>query len=355
MVYLFYVIYSCSILAILSKYKCAKYVELIIFSLPVILIWIFIIGGQYYVGTDYPSYLSLFDGKDLWRMESSGEWFFVCFIKSLNSLGLYGQSLFFIVAAFEVFLLLFFGEKLFTTKYLFIFFFIFITYSSAFNNQMNGLRQYVATYLFSLSVLFLVEKRYILCFLFLVFAAGWHASVIILPIFLLIFYWLKNVYNKKFFYLVLLLSILFLFVFKDEWLFSFMHLSGFYDQYLTNDYVQEVGILNKITKFINLPIIAYSIYKSDRYDLNVYLKNVYAIGVYAYCIYVVCLASTIMNRLGMYFTILTCLPITYLLIFLYRRKSIFFWFIVLYLFLIYALKVTAFASGEYTYRSVFFH
>lgn len=340
---------------ILSKYKRAKYSELIIFSIPVIFVWIFIIGGQYYVGTDYPTYLSLFDGKELWRMEDSGEWFFVCFVKGLNSIGLHGQNLFFIVAAFEVLLLLFLGRKLSTSKYLFIFFFVFIAYSSVFNNQMNGLRQYVATYLFSLAVPFLMEKRYMLCLLFLVFAAGWHASAIILPIVLLLFYKLRNVYNKKFFYCILLLSILFLLFFKEKWLFSFMSLSGFYDQYLTNEYVQEVGMMNKVTKFINVPIIAYSIYKSDKFNLNVFSRNMYTIGLYAYCIYISCLASTIMNRFGMYFTILACIPVVYLLIYLYKRKNIFFWFIILYLFSIYALKVTVFATGEYAYESVFFH
>ena len=355
MVYLLYIIFSCSILAILSGYKSVKYVELIIFSIPIILVWIFIIGGQYYVGTDYPSYLVLFEGENLWRMEGSGEWFFVCFVKGLNYLGLYGQDLFFIVAAFEIFLLLFFGEKLFTTKYLFIFFFVFIAYSSVFHNQMNGLRQYVATYLFSLAVLFLMERRYMLCLLFLVFAGGWHASVMLLPIILLFFYWLRNVYNKRFFYYIVLLSLLFLLVFKEKWLFSFMSLSGFYDQYLTSEYVQEVGLINKITKFVNVPIVVYSIYKSDKYKLNVFLRNIYTISVLSYCVYISCLASTIMNRFGMYFSILACIPVVILLIYLYREKNILFWFIILYLFLIYALKVTIFAVGEYAYESVFFH
>lgn len=355
MVYLLYLIYSCSIFAKLSQYKDTKYIELVFFSLPVILIWVFIIGGQYYVGTDYPEYLTLFDGNNLWRMENSGEWFFVFFVKGLNYLGLHGQDLFFIVAAFEVFLLLFLGKELFTTKYLFIFFFVFIAYSSVFNNQMNGLRQYVATYLFSLSVLFLIKKRYMLCLFFLVFAAGWHVSAIILPIVLLLFFGLRNVYNKSFLYYILLFSVLFLFIFKEDWLFSFMSLTGFYDQYLTNGYVQEIGAMNKVTKFINLPIIVYSIYKSNKYELNIFSKNMYVVGVCAYCIYLSCLASTIMNRIGMYFTILTCIPVVYLLIYLYRKKSILFWFIVLYLFLIYSLKVTVFASGEYTYKSIFFH
>lgn len=355
MVYLLYLIYSCSIFAILSRYKSTRYAKLLIFSIPVILVWIFIIGGQYYVGTDYPSYLVLFEGKDLWRMEGVGEWFFVSFVKGLNYLGLHGQDLFFIVAAFEVLLLLFFGKKLFTTKYLFIFFFVFIAYSSVFNNQMNGLRQYVATYLFSLATIFLMEKRYMLCLLFLVFARGWHASAILLPIILLFFYWLRNIYNKKFFYCIVSFSLLFLLVFKEEWLFSFMSLSGFYDQYLTNEYVQELGLMSKITKFVNIPIIIYSIYKIDEYELNSFLKKMYSIGLFSYCIYLSCLASTIMNRMGMYFTILACIPLVFLLIHLYRKKSMLFWFIILYLLLPYALKVTVFATGEYAYESVFFH
>lgn len=354
MVYLLYIIYSCSILSILNRYKNTKYSELVFFSIPVIIVWIFIIGGQYYVGTDYRSYLDLFEGNGLWRNEDLGEWFFTSFVKKFNYIGLHGQDLFFIVASFEVLLLLYIGRKLFSTKYLFIFFFIFIAYSSVFNNQMNGLRQYVATYLFSIAVIFLIEKRYMLCILFLVLAGGWHASVLILPIVLLFFYSLRNIYNKKFFYCIVLFSLIFLLIFKEEWLFLFMQYTGFYDQYITSDYVEKVGFIGKLTKFINVPIILFSIYKSDEYDLDNYSKNMYTIGVFSYCIYISCLASTLTNRFGIYFTILSCIPVVNILIYLFKRKNILFWLIILYLFTVYALKVTIFATGEYKYESIFF-
>ena len=59
MVYLLFAVCSYLYLLLLSKYKEVGYKTVIVFSLPVIFAWVLIIGSQYYVGTDYPTYLSL--------------------------------------------------------------------------------------------------------------------------------------------------------------------------------------------------------------------------------------------------------------------------------------------------------
>ncbi len=69
MVYLLFAVCSYLYLLLLSKYKEVGYKTVIVFSLPVIFAWVLIIGSQYYVGTDYPTYLSLFKNIDSAKMK----------------------------------------------------------------------------------------------------------------------------------------------------------------------------------------------------------------------------------------------------------------------------------------------
>ena len=70
-----------------------------------IIAWVLIIGSQYYVGTDYPTYLSLFKNIDSAKNEDT-EFGFVYFVYLCNYLGFYGQDLFFIIAFFWILSLL---------------------------------------------------------------------------------------------------------------------------------------------------------------------------------------------------------------------------------------------------------
>ena len=148
-------------LLLLSKYKEVGYKTVIVFSLPVIFAWVLIIGSQYYVGTDYPTYLSLFKNIDSAKNEDT-EFGFVYFVYLCNYLGFYGQDLFFIIAFFWILSLLQISRTITTSKYVFIFVFVFVTVSTVFNNQMNGVRQYVAVYFFTSSVLYMLNKKYVL-------------------------------------------------------------------------------------------------------------------------------------------------------------------------------------------------
>lgn len=359
MVYLLYTLYSTISLSILSKYREANYKKLIFVAAPMIFAWILIVGGQYDVGTDYHSYMHIFYGYGLERTQESGEVGFVHFVKLCNSIGLRGQDLFFIISVFWVFSLLYFSKRIVSSKYVFIFIFVFITFSTTFNNQMNGIRQYVATYFFTFCVLFLLDRKYILSILFFLLARSWHASALILIPVLILFLAFKNTNNKKVFYILVVLSIVFNQLFKEEWLFPILLSIGFYDQYVGKDYVQEIEFINKLTKIINVPIVLLSIYKLDKYRMRCFDKKIYSIGICSYCIYLASLSLTITNRFGMYFTILMCIPIAYYLIYLYRSKNlnslILFWLILFYFLAQYIVKVIIFPLGEYSYDSIFMH
>jgi hypothetical protein len=65
-------------------------------SSPILFLWLFICGGQYDVGTDYFSYLSVFNGEGQELFIQKGEYLFYAFVVSCNYLGFSGQTLFFV-------------------------------------------------------------------------------------------------------------------------------------------------------------------------------------------------------------------------------------------------------------------
>lgn len=358
MVYLLFAVCSYLYLSLLSKYKEVGYKTVIVFSLPVIFVWVLIIGGQYYVGTDYPTYLSLFSNIDSAKNENT-EFGFVYFVRFCNFIGFFGQDIFFIISFLSVLLILNISMNITSSKYVFIFMFIFVTVSTVFNNQMNTIRQFVAVYFFTSAVLYMLNKKYNLFLLFMLFSWSWHMSAIILLPVLLLFHFCKYTDSRLLLFVLIFISVAFNFYFKEEWLYSFISVAGMYDNYLGNNYVQDVNILNKLTKLMYTPIVLYSIYKYTKYDLNCVEKYIYIIGVYSYAIFMACLSNSLTNRFGMYFTILSCVPMVYLLVYLYKEKTLksysFYLFILSFFLIIYALKVTCFAIGEYAFDSVFLH
>ena len=358
MVYLLFAVCSYLYLLLLSKYKEVGYKTVIVFSLPVIFAWVLIIGSQYYVGTDYPTYLSLFKNIDSAKNEDT-EFGFVYFVYLCNYLGFYGQDLFFIIAFFWILSLLQISRTITTSKYVFIFVFVFVTVSTVFNNQMNGVRQYVAVYFFTSSVLYMLNKKYVLFLIAFFLSFSWHMSAVILVPILLLFYFFKLQNSRFLLSSIVLFSIAFNFFFKEEWLYSFIAITNLYDSYLDSDYVQEVSLFNKLTKLMYTPVVLCSIYKFKKYDLNFDEKSIFVIGVYSYVIFMACLSNTLTNRFGMYFTILSCIPFVYFLIYLYKKKTLASYLLYLllcfFILLVYALKVTRFSTGEYAFDSIFFH
>lgn len=115
--------------------------NLLILSSPIIIIWVLMIGGQYGVGTDYFSYIYYFTTPDTSYFDERGDLLFGFFIRLSHSFGFYGQDLMFILSFLWIILLLFIGKTFLLDsnfKYLCLFFFVYITFSTSFNNQMNA-------------------------------------------------------------------------------------------------------------------------------------------------------------------------------------------------------------------------
>ena len=101
MIYLLFIVVNCGYLSLLSKCRKLSLGQTLLFGLPMLMMWSLLIGGQYNVGTDYFSYMEMFvPGANLaYVNESRGEYAFSWFVETCQHLGVYGQGIFFVIAA----------------------------------------------------------------------------------------------------------------------------------------------------------------------------------------------------------------------------------------------------------------
>lgn len=359
MVYLFFIL-------IVLFWGCIKpptstnFSQLLIHSFPVILFFVLIIGSQYRVGSDYTTYLDMFSGRiGLDYFDDKNEIVFSNFIRVCRSIGIEGQGVFFVLALFWIVLLLYAFSSFANSRYLYVFLFLFVVLSTAFNNQMNAVRQYTAVYISLLLFVNYIDGKYVIAAILFVMSLLIHTStMLLLPIFLII--WRCPVVESRIFQSVIVVSgIVFSLIYKDEWLFRFVSIFDLYGNFNSNnEFVTSLSEINKWTKFVNLPILAASIYNYDLFGLSEREKKFYTLGIFSYAIQMACLSSSVTARFGMFFQIFQIIPIAYYLIYLlHRKKNIYklvYMIVMLFLFFIYAVKVTVFAVGEYSYNSIFF-
>ena len=170
---------------------------------PVFSVWLFLCGGQYGVGTDYWSYLSLFNGNDLNGIWVKGEYVFGGIILLFNSLGLHGQILFYVFYAIN-FLFLILVFKRFPLKLTFLLIILYITVTSLFNNQLNTLRQATAIYIGTYVAILMLENKSWKAFGFILVAMLVHQSALILFIFYGFNYFIRKI---SYYYLLVFLIV----------------------------------------------------------------------------------------------------------------------------------------------------
>lgn len=321
-----------------------------------IFLWTCLIGGQYNVGTDYESYYWIFTNTDALELYyRKGEYLFYYIVYSLNYIGISGQQIF-IVIAFFYSVMLFKVLSYIDKRNTLLFILLYITVSTVFHNQMNGIRQYMAVYLITLQMIFLLKKNYLISTLLLFASYFIHNScllfVFLIPVMLLMIY---KVRSPKLIILILLVSSLVsLFSFEDK-IKDLIYLSPEYRHYVESDYLSDMSLKGKITKLIFVPIYVYAIltvYKSNQ--LNEYESKLFLLGIYSFIFRTLFLVTSVTNRLGYYFLILSIFPLFFLLRYLKveQRKRIF--IIISYFFILqYLVKVLLFPVGEYSYDSYY--
>lgn len=338
-------------------------IRYLLYSTPIIILWVLIVGGQYGVGTDYFSYMSYFTHTDLSYFIDRKDIVFANFVKLCQNNGISGQGIFFVLAFIWVLILLLIFDFLSggRTKYLGLLFFLFIVYSTAFNNQMNGLRQYTSIYILTFSLCLYFQKKYILCALLVALAILNHRSSLIVALIFVFYYFLKAEWFKKSWLYIIVaigfISSIVLNVVKITPFLDYLRAEEMFDEYTiyyNNLQLESSDFFEKITKYIYIPLYFWGISQLDNMKLSSMGRKLFVIGILSYSIKMAILSLPYIYRLGSYFEVLMCLPLFYLLIY-YKRNILAYLFIVLYLLLPYIYKVTIGAQAEYLFDSYFLH
>lgn len=321
--------------------------------LPIFSVWLFICGGQYDVGTDYGSYLTTFNGSNLDVYWGKGEYLFAGIISLFNTLGIYGQALFYIFYAIN-FLFLFLIIKRLPVKQFFLFIILYITVTSLFNNQLNTLRQATAIYIGTYVAILIFEKKYWKGLLFILVAIFIHQSALVLFMFYVFNFIVKKLSYKFLLMCLLIAVVLSLFLKTDSLEFALSWLSDEYAWYFKGGMVEETGMLTKVTKYIFIPIyfLAWCHFRKKANERELLF---FKLGWISFCLRISVMNLSVVNRLFDYFLILSIFPLLLYLSHLYERKRIFLFLSIVFFFsLFYCVKVTVFARSEYLYDSVYF-
>lgn len=330
--------------------------------IPILLIWIIILGGQYEVGKDYRNYLDFFYGiRDSKLFFIQKEYLFYYFLKIMSFLFSNGQIIFVVIGGLESLIFLYFlkkcrENKILLNKKIYIFLFLYLAYGTVFYNQMNGLRQYFNIYLFSLGIIYMLNRKKIkYCLINLIAIFIHRSSYLLLPFYLIYSYFIKK-NNKKYFYFIILLVglIISLIDIKNILEIIVLKYTPKFSGYFLTERIQEVSLEKKIVKYVYLPFYFCAINLIEKRKGKV--KEMIKIGVIGYSIRIAVSNISIVNRIGEYFIILSIFPIYYLIEeWLKQRKNFLLLILIGMICGIFFLKVTIFAKGEYFYRFYLFN
>lgn len=357
MIYLVFLLFSYLYFAFLRKYSIYGYGKLLLYSLPFVLFWCLIIGGQYNVGTDYFSYMYYFTSGDTSYFDWRGDYLFADFIDFCNRVGIDGQGIFFVLSLIWVLILLYLGDAFFGNKRLYLFLFVFITFSGVFNNQMNILRQYFAIYLYTMALCRALRKDFISAVLLLLLVVFIHSSsfaVILLS--LVAMCCLKFIENRNVLFFMICGSVLLSFLLSDAVVSFFIPYFEQYISYYESDAFEDVSWINRMSKYIYIPLMLYAVYLFPKMNLSEFERRFFVIGICGYCLKTSLMSLSLIGRVGKYGEILMCIPIVFMLIYLSQTRSkLRSVLIYMYLLLPYVIKVLFFPIREYSYHSYFFN
>lgn len=319
--------------------------------------WIVLLGMQYYVGSDYPTYYMLFETNrtDLYRKGMEYGFVFVCNL--IERLSLPAQSGFFIITFIDVLFFCLFLFK-FNFKRPDLFLLIYFCCATSFVNQMNALRQYAAMNIFLFGFYFLYKRKFLKYLFCVMLASTFHRSAILLVVFYPLGILFMTWNSKKLCLAELILGIYFCFKGLDSIIVWFVQFTP-YRSYLDSAYFLESNraeLVNIVTKIIYIPFFIRAIGCMGNYSA----KETFLIhsGCFFFSIKIASMSSFFLGRFAMYFDLISYMPLYVYLCHLIKRKKrygIFEIFIFLCVVIApYLMKTLVVPSKEYIYQSILF-
>ena len=325
---------------------------LLLLLFPIFIIWLIICGGQDHVGTDYPSYMEIFNGYIEDRYANSGELGFVTLVKFLNILGFKGQALFFFIYSIN-FIFFYLLLKRIDSQY-FIYILLYIVVTGLFNNQLNILRQATAIYIGTYATILILEGNGLKGLLFIILASSFHISSVVLLVvyFYKIFAMITPFWLNKCVYICFILGI---FLGADFLVLFMPFLPENYTWHIQSGAVEQRSFIIQLTKFIYIPLYLLAISKYGKYRLSCVEKYLFHLGIISFCLRLLLVNLTIVSRIGDAFILISIYPLYTYMNYLYKNnKYILFLGITCSITFMYFVKTIILPVGEYLYQSIYY-
>ena len=320
MLYIINLIFSC---LYLSQVKEKSTIWFLIKILPVILLWVLIVGGQYEVGQDYRNYLDFFSHP---YYETRFEPLFTALSNFAYKMGVKGQGQFYLYALINAIFVFVASHKL-GIKNWGVFYFLLITVSTFFNNQMNGIRQCTAVAFIYWAFVELYTKK-VKGVLLMAVAGGFHYSALVC----LVFTYIEKITKllTKYPRILLIASCLISLMPADEQLnqnivellpeevLEETHYEVYAEEEATT---ASMELIYKLSKLLLLPLYLLSLGLLKTGTLSEKDQLFLRFGILSYSLRCVLLINHLVGRFSTYFWIPAILPIYYLCENLYSRKK----------------------------------
>lgn len=321
--------------------------------IPLALFWTFICSVQYKVGTDYSSYIKIFNGENLDYYSNNGEILFSTMIRCCNAIGWRGQIIYVLIYSICFFCFFLTLGKC-NIRHSAIFILLYIAVSTVFNNQFNIVRQSLAVYIGTYAVILIMKNRVIRPICLIIIASMIHITAISFVIFFIP----KKIFlccTKNILKLLLIISLI-LSIALSVTIFNSVldYLPKTYSWYILSDDLGEMSLISSLTKYLFFPLYWLAISKYSIYKLNHFERLLFICGIISFAIRIAINNLPLINRLSFSFLVLSMFPLYYYLEYLLLKKSKLFPIIVSIIFMFYALKVIIYPAGEYIYQSIIF-
>lgn len=336
--------------ALIEKYKAS-----LITMFPAFLVYFLVAGLQYDVGTDYFSYASIYESS--YRQQyyiNKNEFLFVYLNIFLNWLKLPTQSIFLAISFIQATLIFIYFKSIKKKGFILTLFFVaFFCVTGIYNNQLNGLRQYVVISALPLLTILIYEKKFIWFIALLTVVSFFHNTAWFLLILLPIYFFHKK-FNKSLVLIFLLSALGYLLLgnFINELVTIFI---PNYAYYLQGSYAEKLTLIIFLTKLYYLPLIFYFylIYRKQCSEFGEYFHFMVFAFTVTFWFFLLALSLGIATRFYYYVVFFMAFPMYYLLHYSYVKNKVFLFALILgYIVLPYIAKVTLLAEAEYSYQSI---
>ncbi|MDR7017302.1 EpsG family protein [Acinetobacter sp. 3657] len=351
MIFLFVFFFITLYLYCVERFFSLNFWKQFVLWLPAFIIFAVVPSLQYNVGTDYSTYFQYYFNNEHALYLKKNEILYYYIVELGRFLG-DPQFQFILVSIIQAFLFFYLLFLLKIEGYKsWLIFLIFFLCTGIYHNQMNGLRQYICIYAVPIIAIHLYKRNNFRALAFSVFSLFLHASSVLSSFLLLIFSKIKITSSSKYLFLIFVSTFfIYLVNFKSLIIYILEFFNLRFLSYMGTQYTEGRDVMQLVTKFYYLPIIAVFWYyflknkDSEKSGLNNFFILIFS---FTHFMFLQAMSFDMMLRIWAYFNIFLIFPIYYVFS---RSSKLSFLLLLVYVFIFYIAKVLFFPVAEYEYH-----